>query len=175
MAARFYERAAVTYTALFDTTHAVTRLYGMVNVPSGVWIDEEGRIVRPPETAYSRRHQLGPLAVGDDRYVKALRDWVRRGAESPFAMSAEELAERLAPRHANRARADAHFALGAHLFAAGELDAALPHWKEAQRLDPDNWNYHRDPWSLDELPAGPRWFKKLTALKGPYYEPLGLP
>ena len=86
----------MSFPALIDPTHTVTRLYGMVNVPSGVWIDEEGRIVRPPETAYSRRHRFGPIVVGDERYTAALRDWVARGAESEYALDAEELAARLA-------------------------------------------------------------------------------
>ena len=163
----------MSFPALIDPTHTVTRLYGMVNVPSGVWIDEQGRIVRPPETAYSREHRFGPMVVGDDRYTTALRDWVARGAESEYALDAEELAARLAPRHAQRAQADAHILLGAHLARTGELEAALPHWALAQELDADNWNYHRDPWSLDGRPASPRWLQKLGSLDGrPYYEPL---
>jgi len=47
------EAAAATYPCLIDRDHHLADLYNMVNVPQAVWIDEEGRIVRPPETAGS--------------------------------------------------------------------------------------------------------------------------
>jgi hypothetical protein len=34
-----------------DRDHRLAELYGMVNVPQAVWIDETGRIVRPTESA----------------------------------------------------------------------------------------------------------------------------
>jgi hypothetical protein len=45
------EAAKPTYPCLIDRDHYVADLYNMVNVPQAVWIDEEGRIVRPPESA----------------------------------------------------------------------------------------------------------------------------
>jgi hypothetical protein len=39
------EAAKPAYTVLVDETHLVTRLYGMVNVPTAVWINEQGHIV----------------------------------------------------------------------------------------------------------------------------------
>ena len=52
---------------LVDEKHTVATLYGMVNVPTGVWIDERGKIVRPNEVAfidnrYSR--QAGGTGLG---------------------------------------------------------------------------------------------------------------
>ena len=44
-------QAPPTYTCLIDEEHVLAELYGMVNVPEAVWIDEEGRIVRPAESA----------------------------------------------------------------------------------------------------------------------------
>jgi peroxiredoxin len=46
------DRARSTHPALIDEAHLLDELLGVVNVPSGVWIDEEGRIVRPPEPAF---------------------------------------------------------------------------------------------------------------------------
>ncbi len=45
------EAAQPTYPCLIDRTHHVAELYHMVNVPQATWIDEAGRIVRPPENA----------------------------------------------------------------------------------------------------------------------------
>ena len=50
------EQAKPKYWCLIDDDHRVADLYGMVNVPQAVWIDEAGRIVRPPETAGSTDH-----------------------------------------------------------------------------------------------------------------------
>jgi peroxiredoxin len=43
------EVAASTYPCLIDRNHYVAGLYHMVNVPQATWIDETGRIVRPPD------------------------------------------------------------------------------------------------------------------------------
>ena len=53
-AGEWYDKAKATYTTLIDRDHVVSSLYHMVNVPTGVWIDEQGKIVRPSEVAYSR-------------------------------------------------------------------------------------------------------------------------
>ena len=47
------EAAKPTYPCLIDRDHHVADLYNMVNVPQATWIDEQGRIVRPPENAGS--------------------------------------------------------------------------------------------------------------------------
>jgi len=44
-------QAPPTYPCLIDEGHQLAETYGMVNVPQAVWIDEEGRMVRPPESA----------------------------------------------------------------------------------------------------------------------------
>jgi hypothetical protein len=48
-------KAAPDHPSLIDEGHVVDALFGVVNVPSGIWIDEEGIIVRPPEPAHPRR------------------------------------------------------------------------------------------------------------------------
>ena len=147
----------------------------MVNVPAGVWIDEDGRIVRPPEVAYSRQWRFGELVVGDDRYAEGLRDWVANGAKSRFVMSPDQVHARL-DRDPQRARADAHFQLAAWLHRHGRSVEAEPHWAAAQSGAADNWNYHRQPWSFDPATAGTKWWARFQALDGaPYYEPAALP
>jgi hypothetical protein len=148
----------------------------MVNVPAGVWIDEQGRIVRPAEVAYSRGMSLMGQKLGDDRYAAGLKDWVRRGKESPWAMPRARLDKRLAVAARERRSADAHFKLGGHFQALGERALAKKHWAEAQRLAPENWNYHRQDWSFDGPMGGLKWLKKVQELKGkPYYKPIDLP
>jgi len=47
-ARKWIDQGKATYWCLIDTEHRVADLYGLVNVPQAVWIDETGRIVRPP-------------------------------------------------------------------------------------------------------------------------------
>src|SRR5438132_1676668 len=46
------EAARPTHPSLVDTRHLVAELYNVVNVPTIVWIDERGRIVRPNDVAF---------------------------------------------------------------------------------------------------------------------------
>ena len=50
------EQAKSSYWQLIDTDHRLSDLYNLVNVPQAIWIDENGKIVRPPETAGSTDH-----------------------------------------------------------------------------------------------------------------------
>ena len=53
------EQAKSDYWQLIDTDHQLEDLYNLVNVPQAIWIDEQGKIVRPPETAGSTDHFRG--------------------------------------------------------------------------------------------------------------------
>ena len=171
-ARRWIEAARPTHPSLIDQAHVVDALFGIVNVPSGVWIDESGLIVRPPETAYPRRPAfldrpipadaspetvarttaVKQLRVEAEVYVAALRDWVTHGAASRFALAPDEVLHRSRPRPLAEATAAAHFELGQHLHRLGHTDAAVEHFRSAYQLQPDNWTYKRQAWSL--LPPG---------------------
>lgn len=173
----FIEAAQPTHPSLIDRGHLLDELFGVVNVPSGIWIDEEGMIVRPPEPAFPGRSifaeivgRNAELPEGTDPYIveslamarriqkdpelylAALRDWVARGPESSYALAPGEVVARSRPRPFEEALAAAHFELGQHLHAMGHAEDAVPHFREAHRLQPDNWTYKRQAWSfLDPL------------------------
>ena len=173
VARKFYDKAGATFTSLVDPHHTVSGLYQMVNVPSGVWIDEEGRMVRPPEVAYSHTMQVLTVKLPGDEYVAALRDWIEKGAASKYALSPEEMRKRLAPPDDQLALAEANFKLGVYLHELGDDEAAKSYWAESQKLAPDNWNYHRQAWSFTPKEANKLWFQKVRNLNGkPYYAPL---
>ena len=166
------EAAQPAHPSLIDRAHLLDALFGIVNVPSGVWIDEEGMIVRPPETAYPQRpsfldrpvpadvapevaahiRELHKLRVESERYLAAVRDWVAHGAASRYALAPEAVLERSRPRPLAEATAAAHFALGQQLHRTGRPEAAVDHFRAAHRLHPDNWTYKRQAWRL--LPPG---------------------
>jgi hypothetical protein len=166
------------FTVLIDSTHLVTRLYDMVNVPTAVWINEQGLIVRPNEVAYvdnryTRMHHLEAAP-----YLEAIRDWAEKGEQSPFVLREAQLKERIKPQNPEHALAAVEFALAEHLYHAGHGADAIPHFKEAQRLNPDSWNYKRQAWALSDAKRdyGTDFFTEVGKLKGkPYYPPRELP
>ena len=174
----------VDFPVVLDSAHLLGELFGVVNVPSGIWVDEDGMIVRPPETAYPAYPAFAQIDVDDpqvqatldpgalarlrtvipyvqsmridpEAYVDALRDWVAHGSASRFALSPEEVVERSRPRPVEEAEGAAAFALGQHLHAAGHPDAAVRWFRESHRLQPDNWTYRRQAWSLVDPAQGP--------------------
>jgi hypothetical protein len=186
-------RAAVpTYPCLIDERHLVAELYGFVNVPMAVWIDERGRIVRPSESAGAGDsfRRLDPAtftippedaAAGKHRrgvYVDALRDWAAKGEQSEHVLSAAEARKRIEPPNEDIARAAAEYRVGEHLYRTGRLADAKPHLAEAVRLHPENWSYRRnhhmlEPGTVGELNAGPEFWEAVSALGDkPYYRPI---
>ena len=150
----------------------------MVNVPTAVWINEKGMIVRPNEVAYVDNRYKAMHGIDAGPYLDAIRDWVANGDRSVFVMKEKEVKERLSPPSSERVRADAEFALAEYLHKNGHGDDAIPHFKEAQRLDPDNWNYKRQAWALSDAEKnyGTSFMKEVQKLNGkPYYEPRKLP
>jgi hypothetical protein len=166
------------YTVLIDKQHLVTRLYDMVNVPTAVWIDERGHIVRPNEVAYVDNRYTFMHRIEAAPYLEAIRDWVKNGAKSPYALSEDEVHKRLKPQNPDHARAAAEFGLAEYLYRTNHGADAIPHYKEAQRLNPDSWNYKRQAWALSNADRdyGTNFTKEVQKLNGkPYYEPRKLP
>lgn len=145
----------------------------MINVPSGLWIDERGRVVRPAEPAWSasRTDTYGGkiLETDGDRYVAALRDWVANGERSPFALSDEEFSRIVKPRSAAEMEAEAAFKLAVWFQENGRHEQAAAYFERAQRLNPDDWNYHRQEWSFTPSDAGRKWLEKFLKQAEPYY------
>ncbi len=176
-----------TYPCLIDREHEVARLYGMTNVPDAVWINEEGRIVRPVEPAGSTdgfRHMdlatrtMPPEQIAKSRdtraaYLAGLRDWARRGDASPWALPPAEVRARMRGVTPETALARAYFRLGEYLWEHGNLLRARANFDEAIRLDPDNWEYKRQAWDLEEQgkSMGPEFWKAVQALGDRRYYP----
>jgi hypothetical protein len=81
-------------------------------------------------------------------------DWVRKGSDSEFALTPDEVIARSQPRSDNEARATACFELGEYFHRQGNNEAAVKWWKEAHRLHPQNLTYKRQAWTLVTTPAG---------------------
>jgi hypothetical protein len=173
------EAAAPEHPSLLDPTHRMDALFGVVNIPNVIWIDEAGTIVRPPEPGWPSEQlalpdemmaaipelgaaptapappEGGPglwdvLGSGQDRggYADAIRNWVAKGPDSDFALSPDEVVARSQPRSPGVSAGAAHFELANQLWREGDRDAAISHFNECHRLQPDNWTYKRQAWSL---------------------------
>ena len=169
----FIDAAAPTHPSLIDTTHATGDLFGFVNIPMAVWIDERGNLVRPAEAASIERSPMRDMDIPDglperldrafreikkfpevaNEYRAAIVDWAHSGAASKFALSPDEVVQRSQPRPDTHARAAACFEMGQHLLRTVGHDAAVPYWREAHALFPENWTYKRQAWTLITTPA----------------------
>jgi hypothetical protein len=130
------EAAHPTYPTLIDREHLMAELFGVVNVPQAIWIDEAGRIVRPAEAAGAYEgfrkmnratrempEEVARLTAGaKSTYLDAVKDWVRRGPESEHALPAEGARAHLPALTEDMATAQAMFRLGQFLLRHGETE-----------------------------------------------------
>ena len=185
------EVAKPTYPCLIDRDHYVADLYNMVNVPQAAWIDEQGRIVRPPENAGSSdafrqmdrvtkqmtAQQLAERERTKSVYVSAVRDWVKKGAASEYAYDPAAARARLRVPDAGIAQAHVHFRLARHLLRVGKNDEAAQHFAEASRLHPESWSIWRQAAQKDAsgLATGPEFWARVDALGDrPYHRPIDM-
>lgn len=203
-ASAWIEQNPPSHPSLIDSAHRVDELFGVINVPNGIWIDEDGMIVRPVEPAWPERdsppdwqkladspevpEQLretlklaSGIRIQPAEYMLALRDWVANGAASRYALGPKEVIARSGPRGREEAEAAAQFELGQFLWDAGRQDLAPKHWREAHRLQPANWTYKRQAWALADPFQGPTelydscWVNDVRKMGAEnYYPPLDL-
>jgi tetratricopeptide (TPR) repeat protein len=183
--------AMPTYPCLIDEKHIVAERYNIVNVPTAVWINESGRIVRPAEPAGATdgfrtmdratfRMSVEVAAAGKHarkRYIDAIRDWVEKGDASIYALSPDEALRRVQSRTDHEALAAANFRLGQYLYQQGHHQAAQRYFVEAKRLHPENWSFKRQSWELEGpgKASGPEFWAAVDALgETPYYPPVDL-
>lgn len=186
------EAARPTYPALIDREHRLAELYGIVNVPQAVWIDEGGRIVRPAEPAGAyegfRKMNRTTREMPDDvarltaqakaTYLDAIRDWVRQGPKSAHALSAAQARGRLPAPRGDTARAHAMFRLGQFLVHRGGREEGERWIREASRLHPESWCIWRQGAGVNEtgLAALEDFWQRVDALgEDRYYARIDMP
>ena len=181
------EAASPTYPVLIDRSHQLADLYGIVNVPTAIWIDESGQIVRPSEVAgaYESFRHIDPetRTIRDDHmehskqvrhaYLDAITDWAERGADSEHVLSADEIRARQPNIDPGIAEAHVRFRLGQHLEATGDNEGARKQFDEASRLHPESWAIWRQASNKLEngIAAGPAFAARLSALGSQRYYP----
>ncbi len=146
----------LTYPVLVDRDFIFAETYGITNVPSTVWIDEAGNVVRPPAITPGDDTFKDFTQIDSSVHHEALRAWVR---ENIPPMSPTELRERIVPADESLSLARAERRLSMHLLRAGHQERAAVHLATAMELAPEDWTIHRGSMPVrGEDPFGQAFF-----------------
>jgi hypothetical protein len=172
-AREWIEKAAPSHPALVDTQHVVADLYNMVNMPTVVWIDEAGRIVRPNDVTFGSDMFKAFHHIESDAHKDALRSWVRGEAQP---MTPEQVQRhQVKPTHQEQL-ARAEFALGFWLYEQGRIEAAERHLVRGGELAPHDFMIRRGSMPLRGINSmGPEFMKmsqEWAAAGHEYYLPI---
>jgi hypothetical protein len=86
----FAEAARATHPSLVDPAHKLVERFGFTNIPFGLWIDEQGIIVRPSDMAFgppreisgpdgeARSQQAEEIRAAEERMTPEQRDTLRK-------------------------------------------------------------------------------------------------
>jgi peroxiredoxin len=131
------EAGRPSYPVAVDTAHVTAERYGITNVPSVVWVDEDDNVVKPPTIAPGDDQFVEFTKIESEQHHEALRRWVRDGVlpESANAEGHE--------RSDAEQRALAQRRVAAHLQRRGDTSAAKEHLAAAQELAPWDWTVRR--------------------------------
>jgi len=157
----------ITYPVLMDPTHVLTELYAISNVPSVLWIDEHGRIVRPNAGDFGTDTFVEFTGVSRDGHMDQTRDWVRNGVVP------DDGAYEVADLDDAEVAARLHFRLATHLRTAGDEAGAARHFDAATELAPLDFTIVRAAIPLrGGDPFGPEFFElyeRYQAAGRPYH------
>ena len=154
------EAAAPIHPSLIDERHQLGELYNMVNVPTVVWIDEAGQIVRPNDVAFTTEKGGRYASVSTAEQIVLLRRWVR--GELPEA-TPERARHQISMASPESQTARAHFGLGWWLHEQGLVEEAQGQFSIAGDMAPGDFTIRRGTMPLrDADPFGPE-FRMMVA------------
>jgi hypothetical protein len=152
----FVEKAKPTHPSLLDTEHVVAELFNIVNVPTMIWIDERGVIVRPQDNQFGTDTFTQFHGKSSALYLAQVRAWVREGKG---ALAAEDVRKHQQVPSAQSQLARAEWALAWRLHQLGRAEAAERHFVRAGELAPQDWTIRRGSMPIRGIdPFGPDFF-----------------
>jgi peroxiredoxin len=143
---------------VLDPGHRLSDVFGVVNVPSTVWLDEQGRVAKPPTIAPGDDQFKEFTEVDAARHHEALRRWMRDGVvPDQVPDSGGDDADLRLARTERR--------LAAWLHREGRTEAAERHFKAAVALAPLDFSIRRssmrrrgqDPFGEDFFELWEQW------------------
>ena len=172
-AAPWIREASATHPALIDADGSVADRYQVLNVPTVVWIDEQGRIARPNDTQFATDLFRSMSGLDSSRAMAALQRWVH---DDDSGLTTEDVTAHAALVTATQQQARTEAALALWLHRADRPTEAAEHFAEAERLAPEDVTIWRGAMPLlGADPMGEEYFKRREALTDagiPIYRPL---
>ncbi len=114
--------------------------YGMINIPTMVWVDGTGRIVRQNDVAVTNDLFKDFTGVESGPRMAALREWAKDGA---LPADADDVRSQLMLPTADEQLARTEFTLAWFLYRNGRVEAAERHFHRAAELSPMDWTIRR--------------------------------
>ena len=158
----YVEAAAPSFPVWLDPDHRTAELFGIINVPSGVWIDGAGVVVQPADVAFANDAFIDFHGIASGPHLDALRAWVTTD-RLPFDAATAQSRQRVPTADEQLARAE--FALAWWLHQHGYAAAAEAHFARASTLAPFDFTISRgsmpirglDPMGADFAPLYQSW------------------
>ena len=132
------EKAGGKFRALIDRDNVVGTAYQLKYVPVGIFVDEDGRLVRA----------VGGVDIRDAELREDLEGWAATGTV-PDRWIASSDANPSGDSTAAEKEALARFQLSRILLESGKRRAAVDELKRAFNLDRENWIIRKQLWALE--------------------------
>ena len=133
------EKAGGTYRALLDQHNAIGKAYNVKFVPVGIFVDEEGRLVRA----------VGSVNIDNETLRGELVEWITSGA-IPGAWRNGDKGAKPRVLTADEQEADANISARYRVAKTGDKrEDAIAELKRAYVLDPKNWLIRKQLWAIE--------------------------
>jgi len=145
------------FPVLVDPDHRIAELYGVVNVPSVVWIDENDRVVRPPVIAPGDNQFQAFTEIDAEVHHDQLRRWV---TDDQLPYDPDQTRRHIDAPTQELQQARVERRLAAWLHRQGDDQAAVVHFERAVELAPYDFTIVRGSMPLrGDDPFGPNFFE----------------
>lgn len=165
------DEAKATYPVLVDADREFVDAYGIRNVPTVIWIDEDDRIVRPNSPEFGDDQFVEYHGRPSGPHLEALERWIVDG-EKPYESDTAVRADQFMPDD-DQQLARAEYRLALELWRLGEKDLAERHFVRAGELAPHDFTIRRGSMPLrGQDPFGEPFFelyREWEAAGRPYY------